>query len=148
MNKEAVYYRKTDIKKFKDFKDGDCICEVCNGWGYFYDCEDNRVSSCYHCQGEGKLDWVSNITGVAGMSGTPGFAGSAGMNGTSAFGSSGSSGLGNSFIGKNPPPSSQPPSPLKGPGFPPPPRKRIIPPRKVVKKIPWTERIMNAVADK
>ncbi len=140
MNKEAVYYRKTDIKKFKDFKDGDCICEVCNGWGYFYDCEDNRVSSCYHCKGVGKLDWVSNITGVAGMSGTTG---SAGMNGTSAFGS----GYGSSFIGKNPPPPSQPPSPLKGPGFPPPPQKRIIP-RKVVKKIPWKERIMNVVADK
>ena len=144
-----LFRSKTDIKKFEDFKDGDCICEVCNGWGYFYDCEDNRVSSCYHCKGVGKLDWVSNITGVAGISGTTGSSGPngiLGMNGTSAFGSRRSLGLGSSFIGKNPPPPSQPPRP-RGPGFPPPPRKRIIP-RKVVKKIPWTERIMNAVADK
>jgi hypothetical protein len=63
MRKEAVYYRKTDIKKFEDFKDGDCICEVCNGWGYFYDCFDNKVSQCYHCKGIGKLDWVTNAMG-------------------------------------------------------------------------------------
>jgi len=65
MNKEPVYYRKTEIKDFKDFKDGDYVCEVCNGWGYFYDCEDNKVSQCYHCKGKGKLDWITNVTGVA-----------------------------------------------------------------------------------
>lgn len=80
MRKEAVYYRKTDIKKFEDFKDGDIICEVCNGWGYFYDCFDNKVSPCYHCKGIGKLDWITNVTGFAG-SGTSGFAGTSGTSG-------------------------------------------------------------------
>ena len=64
MNKEAVYYRKTEVKKFKNFKEGDLVCEVCYGWGYFYDCFDNKVSQCYHCRGKGKLDWITNVTGV------------------------------------------------------------------------------------
>lgn len=91
MNKEPVYYRKTEIKEFKDFKEGDYICEVCNGWGYFYDCEDNRVNQCFHCLGKGKLDWVTNVTGAVGMSGTTG------MSSSSAFGSGGTSGYGGSY---------------------------------------------------
>ncbi len=85
MRKEAVYYRKTEIKEFKDFKESDCICEVCNGWGYFYDCFDNKVSQCYHCKGIGKLDWITNVTGVVGISGNMGSGGS------SCYGTSGGS---------------------------------------------------------
>ncbi len=152
MNKEPVYYRKTEIKEFEDFKDGDCICELCNGWGYFYDCEDNKVSSCYHCRGEGKLDWITNVTGVTGKSGTTG---GASLSGSSAFvGSSGTSGVGKISIR----PSSQPP---------PPPKKRVVGrktifdkvtvqqspkiktiPYKENKKVTWKTKFMNAVADK
>ena len=81
MKKEAVYYRKTEVKKFKDFKDSDCICEVCNGWGYFYDCSDNKVSQCYHCQGKGKLEWITNVTGVVQYGGTTGVASSSSTSG-------------------------------------------------------------------
>jgi hypothetical protein len=148
MNKEPVYYRKTDIKKFEDFKDGDCICELCNGWGYFYDCEDNRVSQCHHCRGVGKLDWITNVTGVSGMSGTPGSSTFPGMSNSSGF-------VGTSGYGKiSTKPIHLPPSP-RGPIHPPPP-KRTIPiarnkksiPNKAVKKISLKEKIMNAVADK
>lgn len=128
MNKEPVYYRKTEIKEFKDLNEGDCICELCNGWGYFYDCEDNKVSQCYHCRGKGKLDWITNITGVPGRSGT---------SGTSGYGS--------------PLPPPQPPNKRiigtnkvtvrQSPTI-----KTI--PYKAVKKIPLKERFMNAVADK
>lgn len=152
MRKEAVYYRKTDVKKFEDFKDGDIVCEVCNGWGYFYDCFDNRVSQCYHCRGMGKLDWITNVTGAVGISGTTGGA---------AIGSSGSSfhdmqwGYGTSSGCGRPPP---------------PPKKRVVGrkalkqksdkvhvrqsptiktvPYKAVKKIPLKERFMRVVADK
>ena len=133
MNKEPVYYRKTDIKKFKDFKDGDCVCEICNGWGYFYDCEDNKVSQCYHCLGAGKLDWITNVTGAVQTSGTCG---------SSAYGFGSSSGY------ATPPP--PPPKRIIGGKskykgiFYKELKKRVIP----QKKISLKERIMNAVTDK
>lgn len=154
MRKEAVYYRKTEIKEFKDFKEGDCICEVCNGWGYFYDCYDNRVSQCYHCLGIGKLDWIANVTGVTNIANN-------GMASSSSYGSSGTSGVGSrpgssgaSGFGSRP--SQLPPPPTSGRnlGLPPPPKRQIpaarskIIPQKVTKKISWKQKFMNAVADK
>ena len=141
MNKEAVYYRKTDIKKFEDFKDGDCVCEVCNGWGYFYDCEDNKVSQCYHCKGIGKLDWVSNVTGAMKMSDNSTSAA------YSANGHNETSGI------ARPTTIPPPPTSRRNLGLPPfPPSKRQIPSTKnnsiPHKKISWKERIMNMVADK
>jgi len=144
MNKEAVYYRKTDIKKFEDFKDGDCICEVCNGWGYFYDCEDNKVSRCYHCLGKGKLDWITNATG-AGMSGTNG------LNSSSAHIVGGSSGHAKLYI-----PTLPPSSPKSIPGGKSLKQKskvniRQLPKIKTIpykEKISWRQKIMNVVADK
>ena len=66
--------KKSEIKKM-DLREGECACGRCNGWGEVYDSERDYIIKCMHCLGEGKLDWVENVTGkklsrVAGTSGT------------------------------------------------------------------------------
>lgn len=40
-------------------KEGEVICDQCNGTGFW---EENGLQ-CYKCLGKGKLDWVSNAMG-------------------------------------------------------------------------------------
>lgn len=76
-NNTMNVYKKPDIKKFEYLTDSDYICDHCNGWGWFYNDDGFKVFRCTHCGGEGKLDWISNITGVfdgymSGLYGTSG----------------------------------------------------------------------------
>jgi hypothetical protein len=71
-------HRKPDL----DLEEGDHLCEECNGWGelfidskyyYYQNLEQRREPKyrgmqgynmlCPSCQGHGKLDWVSHVTG-------------------------------------------------------------------------------------
>lgn len=44
-------------------KEGDMICEYCNGWGTIYDSILNSVIQCEQCKGDGVLDWIENVRG-------------------------------------------------------------------------------------
>ena len=47
-------------------EEGETICDRCNGSGYEPIGDDAQVlrMSCKKCQGEKKVDWISNITGI------------------------------------------------------------------------------------
>ena len=50
-----------------ELKEDEMICDKCNGTGYHNDHAMNNFSFidpvCQKCQGSGKVDWISNITG-------------------------------------------------------------------------------------
>jgi hypothetical protein len=57
-----IRLKKSEIKEM-DLKEGECVCQCCNGWGEQYDAERDYIIRCTHCWGDGKLDWVENVTG-------------------------------------------------------------------------------------
>ena len=68
---------------------GEILCDVCEGRGCVASEYDPNLSSvCWKCQGDGKLDWLSFITGKpvkmsASSSGTSGCVGTSGVSGSS-----------------------------------------------------------------
>jgi len=44
-------------------EEGEIVCPDCNGWGVKFYLDENIVSTCRHCCGAGKMDWVDNLRG-------------------------------------------------------------------------------------
>lgn len=83
---QPCLWKKSEKKKM-DLKEGEDVCQCCNGWGMLYDTNRDYILQCKHCQGDGKLDWIENVTGK--KYNDEGFlSGSSGRFSTSGFGAS------------------------------------------------------------